>query len=171
MTVLLLLMRVLHVVAGVFWAGSIFFINGLLGPSIAAAGPEGLKVMGELRKRRYFEQMIGAAMVTVLSGLVLVWIDSTGFQSAWFRTRFGMGISTGMLAALLALGVGIFGSKPAMEEMSTLAPQLAQAANDEARAAVAARIAAARGRLVRFGGMAAVLLLVAVLAMAVARYL
>ena len=171
MTVLLLTMRVLHVSAGVFWAGSVFFLNALLGPSIAAAGPEGLKVMGELRKRKYFERMIAAAFATVLSGLVLVWIDSAGFEAAWFRTKFGMGISTGMLAAILALSFGILVSKPAMEELSALGPQMAQATTEEARAAIGARMGAARGRLVRFGGLSAGLLLIAVLAMAVARYL
>lgn len=171
MTALLLTMRVLHVVTGVFWAGSVFFLNTLLGPSIAAAGPEGLKVMGELRKRRYFENMIGAAVVTVLSGFVLVWIDSAGFQPAWFGTHFGMGISTGMLAAILALGFGVFASKPAMDEMFSLGPRMAQAAGEEARAVIATRMAAARGRLVKFGALSMSLLLIAVLAMAIARYL
>lgn len=171
MTVLLLAMRLLHVASGVFWAGSVFFLNSLLGPSIAAAGPDGLKVMGELRKRKYFEKMIGAAVTTVLSGFVLVWIDSAGFQAAWFSTKFGMGISTGMLAAILALGFGVFFSRPAMEELSSLGPQMAQAGSEEARAAIAARMGAARGRLVKFGALSAGLLMVAVLAMAVARYL
>ncbi|MEO5798575.1 MAG: hypothetical protein ABIZ70_02690 [Gemmatimonadales bacterium] len=171
MTALLLTMRVLHVVMGVFWAGSIFFINGLMGPSIAAAGPEGLKVMGELRKRRYFERMLAAAAVTVLSGLVLVWIDSAGFESAWFRSHFGMGISTGMLTAIIAFGIGLFGTKPAMEELAALGAQMAQAGSEEARTAILGRIGAARGRLIRFGGIGATLLLITVLAMATARYL
>ena len=171
MTALLLSMRIVHVLTGVFWAGSVFFINSLLGPSLAAAGPEGVRVMMELRRRHYFDVMIGAATFTILSGFALVWIDSDGFQPVWFRSHFGMAISTGMLAALLVWLLGVFVIKPAMEAASDLGRQLAQATTDEARAALAPRFDTARRKLVANGRLSSVGLLVAVITMAVARNL
>jgi uncharacterized membrane protein len=171
MSSLLLVMRAVHVLSGVFWAGAVFFLNFLLGPSVNAAGPEGAKVMMELRRRRYFEIVLGVGAFTILSGLVLVWIDSSNFGPGWFATRFGMGISTGMLAAIVAWLMGMFAVKPAMEAVSSLGQQMAQAPSDQARGALAPQFDAARRRIVRNGAAAAHLLLVAVLAMAVARYL
>ena len=38
---IILLLRVLHIVGGVFWVGTAVFIAAFLGPSLRAAGPAG----------------------------------------------------------------------------------------------------------------------------------
>ena len=48
---------------------------------------------------------LAAATVTILSGAYLLWVDSDGFGSAWFGTRFGVTISVGMVAALIAFAI------------------------------------------------------------------
>ncbi len=170
MTALLILARVLHIVSAIFWGGTILFVNFLLGPAAAATGPEGGRVMGELMRRRYFEWVLGAATLTILSGFYLIWVDSTGFTASWFGTGMGRGISTGMLAALIAYIMGIFVVHPTLVRMLALGGQAGQASGGE-REALMAEMVATRSRLIRRGGVAMSFLMVAMLAMAVARYL
>ncbi len=170
MSALLVVARVIHISTGVFWGGAVLFVNFLLGPSVMAVGPDGAKVMQELVKRRYYEIVIAAATLTVLSGFYLIWIDSSGFAAEWFATRFGQGISTGMLAAVIAYILGVFMVRPALYRVLALGGQMAQASPGD-RPAIEQQMVAARARLVGVGGVATVFLLVAIVAMAVARYL
>ncbi|HEY4320011.1 MAG TPA: hypothetical protein VGM77_02445 [Gemmatimonadales bacterium] len=163
-------LRVLHIGSAVFWGGSVLFLNFLVGPAMAAAGPDGIKFMQELNKRHYFEIMLGAAIVTILSGLDLMRRDSGGFNPSWFHSRFGMGLSTGMIAALIAVIIAIVGIKPAMRRIGALAARMTQATPEE-RPAIGAAIGAERARLAAFGGSSGLFVIIAIVAMAVARYL
>ena len=49
---MMIVLRLLHVGLGVFWAGSLLFIALFLEPSVRAALPESGKVMQQLAKRR-----------------------------------------------------------------------------------------------------------------------
>jgi uncharacterized membrane protein len=48
-------LRLIHIVCGVYWAGTMFFVATLLQPSVAEAGPEGGKVIQALMRRRFLE--------------------------------------------------------------------------------------------------------------------
>jgi len=170
MSALIIIARVIHISSGVFWGGAVLFVNFLLGPSVMAAGPDGAKVMQQLVKRHYFEIVIGAATLTIVSGFYLIWVASGGFAGAWFATRFGQGMSTGMLAAILAYLLGVFTVRPALYRVLALGGQMAQATAGD-RPAIEQQMLAARGRMIKAGGVGSVLLLVAILSMAVARYL
>jgi hypothetical protein len=52
---LLIVLRVVHVVGGVFWGGAILFVVHFLEPAVRDAGPDGAKVMQALQKRRYLD--------------------------------------------------------------------------------------------------------------------
>jgi hypothetical protein len=54
---ILLVLRVVHVVGGVFWAGAILFVVHFLEPAVRDAGPDGARVMQALQKRRYLDVM------------------------------------------------------------------------------------------------------------------
>jgi hypothetical protein len=125
--------------------------------------------MQELNRRRYFDIILGSGLVTILAGVDLMRRDSARFARSWFTTRFGMGISTGMIAAGTSFLIGWLLIRPAMQRMVRLGGEMAQAA-PEARAAIAPRIDAARGRLIAFGSVASIFMVIAVVAMAVARY-
>jgi uncharacterized membrane protein len=105
---LVVALRILHIVAGVFWIGSLFTIAAFVMPAAVAFGPEGQRFLRRLAvQHRLSRAMAGSGVVTVLAGLWLVWIDSGGFQSAWFRTGMGTVLSLGGLAAIGTLAVGI----------------------------------------------------------------
>lgn len=160
--------RLIHVFSGVFWAGSVLFINLLLAPSVGAAGAPGIMVMRQLSERKYHQTVEGFAYLTVLSGFYLVWLHTRGMGGAWFGTGMGMGISIGMTAALISLVLGVAVVRPAIRQMLALAAE-ADAAGPDARPAVFARMLPVRSRLKGAGVANVLLLTTAILAMAVAR--
>lgn len=165
-----MVLRLVHITLGVFWAGGVLFMNLIVGPAMAASGPDGMKVMAELNRRRYFDIMITAGALTILSGLDLMRRNSGGFAASWFHSSAGIGYSTGMMAAIIAWLVGVLAIRPTLKRMSGIGARMAHATPD-GQAALMAEMLQVRGRLIAFGGVAAMFLLIAVLAMAVARYL
>jgi len=171
MNTAVIVLRVLHILCGVAWAGAVFFIAAFLEPVVRTVGPAGGAVMMGIQKRGFSNFTAVMAVVTVLAGGTLLWIDSNGFSPAWMRTATGMGFSTGGLFGVLALGVGLGMMKPATERMGKLGAQMAQIPEGPARAAHMATMAA-EGQRIKFAArLLAGLMLVAVLAMAASRYL
>lgn len=112
--------RVLHVLLGVFWAGAVFFVMLYLDPAVRATAPEGGKVMGAIQRRGYLRVMITVGTLTVVTGLYLLWRYSAGFSSSFMGSLPGMLLSTGMLAGILALAVGVHVSRPAANKLGAL---------------------------------------------------
>jgi hypothetical protein len=163
-------LRLVHIGFAIFWGGSVLFLNVLLGPSLEGAGPEGFRVLQELNRRRYFDVMLGAAVLTLLSGIELMRRDSANFQPAWFQSSFGMGISTGMLAALITFLIGLLLIKPTLRRLAAIGAQVAATAPEQ-RGGLLVELNAQRGRLKRFGITGMLFMLIAIGTMAVARYL
>ena len=65
----IIVLRIVHIGAGVFWAGGVMFMNVVVGPAIGGAGLEGVRVMQEMHRRHFFHKILGAALLTILSGL------------------------------------------------------------------------------------------------------
>jgi uncharacterized membrane protein len=166
----LIILRIVHIGCGVFWAGGVLFMNFIVGPALAASGPDGVRVVQEMNRRHYFDVILAAALFTIVAGLILVRQDSAGFTPSWFRSPFGAGIGAGMIAAILAFLIGVIFIKPAMVRMSRLGAEMAQSPA-EARGAFMPRLDAARGRLMAWGMVGSIFIIIAVLAMATARYL
>jgi len=79
--------RILHVVTGAFWFGTVAFTATFLMPSMAEAGPDAGKVMVAMRRRHFFEIVPAIASVTVLTGLWLYWRFTGGFSSEVMSSR------------------------------------------------------------------------------------
>ncbi|HEY4101326.1 MAG TPA: hypothetical protein VGM20_10680 [Gemmatimonadales bacterium] len=166
----LIILRIVHIGCGVFWAGGVLFMNFLVGPSLAATGPDGIRVVQEMNRRHYFDVVLTTGLLTILAGLELVNRDSAGFTPSWFRSPFGSGIAAGMIAAIIAFLIGVIVIKPTMVRMSKLGAEMAQSPA-EARGAFMPRIDALRSRLKASGMVGSIFMIIAVLAMATARYL
>jgi uncharacterized membrane protein len=156
----LFLLRLLHVVGGVYWGGAIFFTVLFLGPSIRDAGPDGAKVMQRIQARGFMTWTPIVALLVILSGIELLRRISGNFHPAWFGTPGGITYSTGMLVTIVAFVIGFFVMRPAMAE----AGRLAAAGGDMSR------VNALRARATAMSRIVAVLLLIAVVTMAVGRY-
>ena len=166
----LIIARVLHILFGVFWAGTIMFNAIYLGPSLRDAGPDGAKVMGGLMKRRFVDVMPSVALVNVLSGLYLYWRASVGFQPSYLGSPVGMAYGLGMVAAIVGLLVGVGVIRPALLRIAALGPTLATAAPADTNA-ILGQMQGLRVRAGKAGDAVAWLLGLTVVTMAVARYL
>jgi uncharacterized membrane protein len=87
-----LIFRILHIMAGVAWAGSAFLYTVIIEPAAAKLGPEAGPFMQETIGRRKVPEIITAiAAVTVVAGWVLWFGDMNlvGFGD-WIGSSFGI---------------------------------------------------------------------------------
>src|SRR5438128_1011852 len=93
--------RIVHILAAIAWAGSVFLFVVFVQPSVAAIAPAGAPFMGELLgKRRLVDRIIAMGSATVIGGLFLYWHDWHLFGSFgdWISSRFGAVITAGAVA-------------------------------------------------------------------------
>ncbi|HEY9382180.1 MAG TPA: hypothetical protein VIP80_01585 [Gemmatimonadales bacterium] len=168
---MLILLRLIHIAGGVFWAGTMLFAAVFLEPSVREAGPDGAKVMLGLMRRKYMVVMPIVAALTILAGVGLLEQVSGGFHPDWMSSPTGITLSLGAAIAILAFLIGIFFVRPAAMRLAVLMPQMMQSPEGQAREVLMAEAQGLRTRLRRGGRVVAALLGVTTIAMAVARYL
>jgi uncharacterized membrane protein len=165
------ILRVIHILAGVFWAGAVFLTVTFLMKAMADAGPAGGQVMEALIKRRFFDALPAVALVTVLSGIELFRKASSGFSAAWLGSPTGVGFSIGAVAGILALAMAGLVGRSATLQAVKLMGQAMSVSDEKEKGPLIAQAGQLRERGAGAIRMAAYLLLVSVLAMAVSRYL
>jgi uncharacterized membrane protein len=164
-----LLLRLIHILAGVFWVGAIFLIAGFLLPTARATGREGGRFMQHLLLQRRLPIFLAIAMLlTVLSGFTLYGRLVSSTHGAWAGTPPGIAYGVGGLAAILGALVGMVVSGPAARRMAAIGQRAADGAPS---AEQQAEIGQLQGRMVLGSRLVAGFLAVAAGAMAVARYL
>jgi uncharacterized membrane protein len=158
---MLLALRTVHILGGVFWVGGAFIVGLFILPAVRALGPAGMPVIQHIMLRRKLSVYLPvSAVVTVLAGGVLYWHDMKLSGGAWRTSPMGQGMTFGATAALLAVVAGMGIASPAAKKLASGGPTL----SDGERARLGKR--AAVGSLASM-----VLLLIATVAMSVARYL
>jgi uncharacterized membrane protein len=165
--------RIIHIVAGVMWAGSIFLFIVFVRPSATAIAPAGAPFMAELLgRRRLANWLLLFASLTIVGGAYLYWKDweAAGSLDAWLDTNFGLALTLGAIAAIVAFLFGLFGTRPNVERMLALGRRIAESGGPPAPE-LAAEMAAIQARLKTFGTISLSLIALSVLAMATARYL
>lgn len=166
----IILLRVLHIVAGVFWVGAVLLVTAFLTPAIRAVGPAGGAVMNQLAQvQRLPLYLMGAFAITLISGLLLYWGDARTGGSAWLGSgpaqMFGLG-------GVLALAGGIVGmavSSPAARKLGALGAAMAAAGRPPTPEELATMQQLQR-RMATASVLVAILLVLATVCMAVARY-
>lgn len=171
MSVELLVLRLVHILGGIFWLGSGLFTTFFLLPSLGSLGPAAAgPVMGALQQRRLFTVLPAVAVLTMLSGLRLLQLASGGFQAPYFASRTGQVFLWSGVAAVAAFLVSLLVSRPAAVRAGQLGAALASLPEGE-RGARAAEVERLRRRSGVSSILAMVLLIGAAAGMAVARYL
>ena len=92
MNALLLVLRLLHIGLGAFWFGAHLFASFFLFPSMEEAGPDSAKVGAGIMRRHYPQIVAMFALLTVLSGIWLLWRVSGGFQPEYMQSGPGRGL-------------------------------------------------------------------------------
>lgn len=171
MSVELLVLRAVHVLGGIFWVGSGLFTGLFLMPAVAGLGPAAGPVMAAMQARRLFVVLPVVAVLTILSGLRLLWISSGGLDARYFAAPTGATLAASGVAATLAFLLSLLFVRPAAAEAGRLAATLPGIADADARAAVAAKVARLQRRSATGSRVVLPLLVLGALGMSVARYL
>ena len=168
---MMIVLRLLHIVLGALWVGIAVFLPLYLMPSLGESGPDAAaRVMSGLQKRKMHIHLPIAAILTLLTGYMLYWKASAGFQPEFMGSAPGIAFGTGGLLATIAFLIGMLVARPSMTKAVQLSQELATAAEGE-RPAIVASIQRLRQRGASAGAAVAVLVVLALAAMAVARYL
>lgn len=171
MDLYVILLRIIHIFAGVFWVGSVALVVFFVQPTAAALGPDAQKFMQHLIfRRRLTDIILGAAVLNIIAGLLLYWHVSGGLQVAWITSGAGIGFTVGALAALGAFSVGAFVSRPAILRSGAMGAQI-QAAGQPPSPEQLAELNQLQMKGATAGRWTLVLVAIALLFMATARYL
>jgi uncharacterized membrane protein len=165
-----LALRLIHILGGIFWVGSMIFTTFFLAPVIRSSPAMAGQVMAGLQKRRLFVALPVVALLTIASGLRLLSIASIGFSRAYFSTPIGRTFATSALAATIAFLLSLVVSRPGFVRIGRLGASLAAAPDDGARLQIAAEMERLTRRVAIANGFVVVLLLSAAAGMAIARY-
>ena len=167
MNTLVIILRVLHILGGVFWVGAGLAMNFFISPAIGATGESGKEFAGYLvSKTRFTAVMTAGALVTVIAGFLLYGIDSAWFSSAWQSSGPGIGFAVGALFALAGLVTGIMNGNN-NKAMARIGAQI----QGKPTAEQAAQLSAIRKKQAWVIPVNTYSLLLAAFFMAIARYL
>lgn len=166
MNYLVIVLRLIHIVAGVFWVGGSLIFAFFISPAVAANGEAGQKIMAHLvNKARLSTRLAISAVLTVLAGSWLYQIDSQGLTSGWSSSGPGVGFSIGGIFAVIGLIFGlIIGINS--NRLGKLAMEIQGKPSDEQFK----RIQAAQKQLSFAVPITSVSLILALICMATARY-
>jgi uncharacterized membrane protein len=170
MDVYMVILRTIHILAGIFWVGTAFFFVLFFEPTLKAAGPAGGTVMGRLTLTRFPVVMAFSGILTVAAGFLMYLTDSHGLQVNWISTPPGVAITIGSLAGILAFLLGLTVQMPASARMAALQKEI-QAAGGPPALAQMEEMRVLQDRISNASRWGAVLMVIAVLGMAVAREL
>ena len=94
MDYLLLTLRLVHIIGGIFWVGAALLMNFFIGPTVRATGDAGRQFAGHfMAKTRFVMAMNISVIATMIAGFWLYGIDSNWFTSPWMSSGAGTGFS------------------------------------------------------------------------------
>jgi hypothetical protein len=170
MDLLVVLLRLVHILAGVFWTGSAVMLAFFLFPAVRAAGPAGGSVMQQLMNVRKLPiYLTSAGVLTLLSGLGMYWRNGALSNGAWFATMTARTLGVGAVFAIIAGILGGTTTRKTAMRIAALGAEI-QRGGGPPSAAQGAEMAALQAKLSKALHSVAGLLLLAAAAMAVARY-
>ncbi len=168
----MIVFRFLHIVAGVLWVGSAFLFVGFIGPSAAEVGPSaGPLLTAAVKKRKVAKVITALGVINVLAGWTM-WLHDMGAYGGigdWVGSSFGAGITVGAVLATTSFFVGYLGVGRNVERLVDLGNQAA-AAEGPPPSELLQKIERISSALERHGKTDLALLILAVTAMATARY-
>lgn len=166
MIYLIWLLRIIHIVGGIFWVGGTLMMAFFIAPTVGATGEAGQKFVGHLMNNlKFSNRMSAAAGLTILAGLILYGLDARA-GAAWVRSGFGIGLSIGAAFALIGFIFGILVGRTT-KSMAQLGAQF----QGKPSTAQMSEMASLRKQQGSYANMSATLLIIAAVLMAIARYL
>lgn len=166
MDILTIILRILHIFGGVAWVGATWMVVFFVEPTVRALGPEGGKFMNYMATtRRYPLYISAAAGITLLAGITLFGVSA--WAPVWYTPR----ALTFLIGGLVGIAGGVVGGMTGgvTARMTRLGGEIAQQGKPPSPEQ-GSEMRSLQDRLRTFARITAVLTSLALLAMAVARY-
>ena len=166
MIYLIWLLRIIHIVAGVFWVGGALFMTFFVAPTVGALGEPGQKFVGHLMNNlKFSNRMAIASGLTILAGAILYGLDARAGE-AWLQSSFAIGLGIGATFAVIGFVFGILVGRTT-KAMAQLGAQV----QGKPTAEQMTRIQGMQSQLRTYSMVNVASLILATIFMAIARYL
>jgi len=163
----MIILRIIHIFAGVFWVGGGMVQVMIVAPAAAAAGAAGGGFMRSMLLNTPWGNVIGlASFSTLVSGLLMYHKVSDGFNADWMNSSGGVVLSIGAVFGILAFGHGAGAMGRLTSQMVELIKPIQGAPNEEQRT----QMMQLQQKLALHGRISLALMLISLLGMASARY-
>jgi len=170
MTVLTIILRIIHIFAGVLWVGAAFYNLMFVQPAVRATGAEGQKLNQYLvQKTRLTSYVYGVATANFLAGLILYYIKSE-FRASFFQSGYGLVLTIGSIAGVISWITVVIVIRGIFGQMSAIGQQI-QSQGGPPTPEQASQMQALGARLSSVGNYGLVFMTIAIIGMASARYI
>jgi uncharacterized membrane protein len=167
----MVVLRIVHILAGVFWVGAAFTTILFLQPTAREVGPAAGPFIAHLAgKKRLIDWVLRAAGLTILAGLLMYWEVSSGLDGDWLTSAQGVTLTIGALCGVAAFTLGLSVVRPTVMATLAIGREVA-ASGGPPTPEQGAQLQDLQKRGKAVGQVIVPLLIVAVSGMAAARYL
>lgn len=121
----LLVLRLIHIIASVCWAGggAIFFL--FVEPTAKALAPDGMQfVQYMVTKRRFSVFMVVSSTLTVLTGALLIWQVAGGHWFTYIKSGPGLVFTLGSVTGIVVYLVGMLGVNPRALKLAKIGEEI-----------------------------------------------
>jgi uncharacterized membrane protein len=171
-SIYMIVFRVIHVLLAIAWGGALFLLVVFLQPTAKAIGPAAGPFMRELLAVRHLtDWLLRIAGATIVAGGFLYWHDMQAFGGLgdFLGSAFGLWLTIGALAAIVAVAIGGALTKPMLERSLAIGARIAQA-GDQPPPELVQELAALQAKGRSFAILNLALVTLAAFAMSTARY-
>jgi hypothetical protein len=166
MIYLIWLLRIIHIVGGVFWVGGTLIMTFFVGPTVGAIGEPGQKFVGHLMNNlKFSNRMAIASGSTILAGFILYGLDARA-GAGWLQSNFAIGLGIGALFGVVGFIFGMMIGRN-LKAMLVLGAQMQDRPSPEQLS----QMQALQKRQATVSMISTVSVLLATVFMAIARYL
>jgi hypothetical protein len=165
---IIIILRIIHIVAGSIWLGGAVTTAFFLLPTVKATGPIGGQFVGALVQRTHLpEWLLALGVVNIIAGLILYWDFYVGVP--WDTLGPQVIYAIGGVLAVLVVILGFAIARPTADRLTGLGKAI-QAQGSPPRASQVADREALLARLTSIVTVNAVLLVITATLMAIGRY-
>jgi uncharacterized membrane protein len=123
--VYLLVLRFIHIVASVCWAGGGFIFFLFVEPTAKALAPTGMQfVQHMVTKRRFSIFMVISSTLTLLSGGLLLWHRASGHWLGYMSSGPGLIFTLGSITGVIVYLIGMFGVNPRAVRLAKIGQEI-----------------------------------------------
>jgi len=169
MDLVMIVLRLIHIVAGIFWVGTVWYFALFFLPRVKTFEQDTGRIMQTISAPPFPAYMSVAAILVALSGLIMYDTASAGFSGAWIATPTGIVLTIAAIFGIVAVLEGLVVSRPASTRMAQLGREVAASGRPPSPEAMQ-EMQALSAKLERAMYRTAYLVLLTVLGMAIFRY-